>query len=343
MLRRTGMFAYRKTLAIAVALGLLCVGAGESAERHRKRANAPVSLPGILWRDPAAIGSRDLFYGPGGKQHEPPRGRFTFLKEDPEGSNPKFDVRDENGVKWKVKLGLEARPETVASRIAWAAGYFADEDYFVRDLHVEHMPGRLHRGRKLVDPDGTVHNVRLKRDSGEEKKIGTWQWRRNPFVGTRELNGLKVVMALINNWDLKDVNNAVYQRGSCLAYEVSDLGASFASAGRTWPFDKSKGNLESYRRARFIRGMTDDTVDFQTPARPKWVMFVNPKGYFMRVHLEWIGRNIPREDARWVGLILSRLSPGQIGDAFRAAGYDARDVDEFSAVLLSRIAALTDL
>ena len=59
-----------------------------------------------------------------------PHGTFTFLKEDRKGSNPKFDVQDENGVKWKVKLGSEARPETVASRLVWAVGYFANEDYF---------------------------------------------------------------------------------------------------------------------------------------------------------------------------------------------------------------------
>src|SRR5437016_5202568 len=84
----------------------------------------------VMWRDPADIRARDLFYGPGGKEHQP-HGVFTFEKEDLEGTNPKFVVRDADGLKWKVKLGLEARPETVASRIVWAAGYYADEDYFL--------------------------------------------------------------------------------------------------------------------------------------------------------------------------------------------------------------------
>ena len=39
-------------------------------------------------------------------------------------------------MKWKIKLGDEARPETVATRFLWAAGYFADEDYYLRDLRV---------------------------------------------------------------------------------------------------------------------------------------------------------------------------------------------------------------
>src|SRR4051812_39955647 len=84
----------------------------------------------VLWRMPSDIASRDLFYGPGGKAHEP-KGPFTFDKEDSDGSNPKFDVIDQDGVHWRVKLGPEVRPETVASRLVWGAGYFANEDYFV--------------------------------------------------------------------------------------------------------------------------------------------------------------------------------------------------------------------
>ena len=34
-------------------------------------------------------------------------------------------------MKWRVKLGVEARPETVASRLVWAVGYYANEDYFL--------------------------------------------------------------------------------------------------------------------------------------------------------------------------------------------------------------------
>src|SRR5579859_1311365 len=72
-----------------------------------------------LWREPKNIASENLLYGVGSKEREP-KGPFTFVKEDLEGTNPKYDVRDENGVKWKVKLGAEARPETVASRFVWA-------------------------------------------------------------------------------------------------------------------------------------------------------------------------------------------------------------------------------
>jgi hypothetical protein len=297
----------------------------------------------ILWSNPADIESRDLFYGPGGSSHVP-RGPFTFVKEDLEGTNPKFVVKDADGVKWKVKLGIEARPETVASRFVWAVGYYANDDYFLADLQVHGMPTQLHRGQKLIGPDGSVHNARLKREASDGKKIGTWRWRQDAFTGTRELNGLRTLMAVLNNWDLKDENNAIYRDGDDeRIYAISDLGASFGCAGRCWPRDRTKGDLEKYSQSAFIRRVTPTTVDFQTPARPRYVYLVNPKEYLSRVHLEWIGRNIPRADAKWMGGLLARLSQQQIHEAFRAAGYSPEEVDAFSTVIERRIAVLTDL
>ncbi|HTS27651.1 MAG TPA: hypothetical protein VMH81_17375 [Bryobacteraceae bacterium] len=325
-------------LAAAISYPMV---AGDSRAKPTKPPVVENAAP-VLWHDPTDIATRDLFYGPGGHPHEP-RGTFTFLKEDLGGTNPKFVVKDESGTKWKVKLGLEARPETVASRIVWAAGYYANEDYFMPELHVQGMPPRLHRGWKLVSPDGTVHNVRLKRESREEKKIGNWRWRENPFTNTREMNGLKVMMALINNWDLKDENNAIYQEGSEQIYMVSDLGASFGTDGRSWPPEKGKGNLESYEKSVFVRHVSDNLVDFRVPARPRWVFLVNPKEYFRRIGLEWIGHRVPRSDARWMGEVLSHLSKNQIRDAFRAAGYSPAQVEGFSKILEDRIITLTDL
>src|SRR6185437_1247788 len=76
----------------------------------------------VLWRDPGNIASLDLYYGQGGKDGEPAP-PFTFESEDKHGTNPKFDARDANGKKWRVKLGVEAQPEVVASRLLWAMGY----------------------------------------------------------------------------------------------------------------------------------------------------------------------------------------------------------------------------
>jgi len=326
-------------LLLAAALNTALAAPGKKTKHPEETANAGIA---VLWRDPSDIASRNLYYGPGGTEHQP-HGPYTFVKEDLDGTNPKFVVTYTDGVKWKVKLGVEARPETVADRITWSVGYFTNEDYFLADLHVENLPPRLHRGQKLIGPDGVFHNVRLKRESKEEKKVGIWHWRLNPFSGSRELNGLKVVMATINNWDLKDINNAIYREGPDLDYVVSDLGASFGTAGPNWPHSKAKGNLESYTRSKFIRNVTADRVDFRVPARPRWLLMVNPKEYLKGVRLEWVCRNIPRDDARWMGQLLARLSPEQIRDAFRGAGYSPEEVEAFAKLLQERITALTDL
>ncbi|MBZ5617512.1 MAG: hypothetical protein LAQ69_02080 [Acidobacteriia bacterium] len=76
----------------------------------------------------------------------------------------------------------------------------------------------------------------------------------------------------------------------------------------------------------FLRQVTDGGVDFRVPARPRYVYLVNPKEYVRRVGLEWIGHQVPRADTRWMGELLAHLSPRQIRDAFRAAGYSPPEV-----------------
>ncbi len=295
-----------------------------------------------MWTDPTDWATRDLFYGPGGKEHEP-QGPFTFVKEDLDGTNAKFTVQAGDGTKWKVKLGLEARPETAATRLVWAAGYYADEDYFLRDLKVDGLPHHLHRGQNLIEAGGTVHNVRLKREHESGKKTGTWKWNDSAIEGSQEWNGLRVLMSVLNNWDLKDENNAVFERGSNRVYLVSDLGASLGSGNRTLPKDRSKDNIDSYRRAKFIRAVHGNQLDFNSPGAPAFIFIFTPKEYFSRLRMEKLGRRVPRADAKWVGHLLARLSDQQLRDAFRAAGYNAQEVDLLAQVLRARIAALTDL
>ncbi len=344
------MRVIRKTLT-AVCLATCCfapdaaiaqkryIGTGVTGEFTQPRLTE-------LWREPKDIRSEDLFHGAGGREHLP-HGPFTFEKEDLDGSNPKFDVRDANGIKWKIKLGAEAKPETVASRFVWAVGYHVDEDYFLPEVKVNGLPPRVHRGRKLIEPGGVMRNVRLKRTQ-DEKKEGIWRWRKNPFAGTRELEGLRVMMAVINNWDLKDENNAIRDEkrdnGQIKrVYEVSDLGASFGSEGLGRTHEASKGNLKAYTNSKFIKKLRPETVDFNVPRRPAVVVLVNPHEFFSRLGLRSIGWNISRDSARWIGDMLGELSHEQIRDAFRAGGYEGAELDGFIADFEKRIVELKQL
>jgi hypothetical protein len=89
--------------------------------------------------------------------------------------------------------------------------------------------------------------------------------------------------------------------------------------------------------------MTPDEVDFSVPRRADWIVLVNAPEFFMRLRLRWIGHQIPRDDARWMGHLLAQLSADQIRDAFKAAGYSPEDINGFTAALESRIAQLNQL
>jgi len=330
---------------------VLAVGAAAKDGSKTQKANLETSRQGdaVLWRNPDDIKTRNLLYGPGGEAHAP-HTAYTFEKEDRDGTSPKFTVRDENGVRWKVKMGHEARPETVASRFVWAVGYSTNEDYFLPELPVAGIPRRLHRGQRFITPPGTAHNVRLKRYLDGEKKVGTWKWGENPFSSTRELNGLRVVMALINNWDTKDANNSIYNEkhpegsaGPENIYMVSDLGASFGSTGVTLKRAGADGDLRVYGSSKFLLKVTPTYVDLATPSLPVALDIFYPPDFFMRMHMRWIGRRIPRDDVHWIGQLLVQLSPEQIRDAFRAAGYTPDEVEGFAKVVEKRIAALRTL
>jgi len=291
----------------------------------------------LLWRDRGDVPSLNLLYGAGGKEHQP-AGKFTFVKEDKQGSSPKFEVVDEQGVRWKVKLGEETKSETAASRLVWAAGYFTDEDYYLPELRVDKML-KLSRGDEFVSADGVVRGARLKRSVKGQKKNGNWSWFKNPFTGTKELNGLRVMMALINNWDLKEINNAIYdEKAGGPRYVVSDLGATFGETGNT--VTRSKSNPGDYSDSKFIQKVTAQHVDFTLSSRPLFITAIDLPNYASRTHMQDIVKDIPVADAKWLGKLLEPLSDEQIRDCFRAAGYSPEDVESNAAMVKERIRAL---
>jgi hypothetical protein len=322
----------------------------KQAEPKQKDNDRPVSPSDVhnasLWQDPGNIASKGMFYGAGGQDGQP-AAPFTFISEDSNGTNPKFDIRDANDTKWRVKLGEEARPEVVASRLMWAVGYYVNNDYnlhisTIRGLDMKRGGNRIHNGEQVID-------ARFSRKPGKETKVGIWQWKTCPFRDTREFNGLRVMMAVLNSWDLKDVNNAVYtnKKTGRQTFLVSDIGATFATNALQTSRAKDKGNVDSYVDSRFITKTTPSTVDFATPGAPTGVLLksggIMARQYFDRRGFDWIGDDIPREDARWIGDMLGQLSHQQLVDAFRAGNFPPESIEEYVTVLESRIAQLKAL
>ena len=333
----------QRTRIIPLILLMLNLSAPVTAQKHPKQEEKEkaTNLPAVIWRDPGDISTLNLFYGAGGKEHAPdPNGKYTFLKEDLKQSSPKFDVEDGQRVRWRIKLGREAKPETAATRLLWAAGYFVDEDYYLAEVKVTGLP-KLHRGQRFVSSDGTVRGARLERRFKEVKKLGTWSWFDNPFTGARELNGLRIMMALLNNWDLHEINNSIYAVDGERRYLVSDMGVAFGKTGND--LVASSGVLRDYANSKFIEKVTPNHVDFVMNTRPFFLQAFNVSYYRRHAQMEKITKDIPLADAKWLGQRLAQLSEEQIRDCFRAAGYTSEEVEGYTKAVQKRIAELSAL
>ena len=152
-------------------------------------------------------------------------------------------------------------------------------------------------------------------------------WENNPFMNSPEFKGLKVLMVMLNNWDMKDDNNEILaRRGDTsgegeLRYIISDLGATFGKTGGF--FSRSRNEAADYAKAQFIKAVNGDVIDFSYSGK-------NQKLF----------ENLTVADARWLSNLFKRLSDEQIKDAFRSANYSAEEVDMLAGALKTRIAAL---
>lgn len=334
-------------IPIFIAFSLIVSQPVFSQSRRGKQSTQPVAKP-IIWRDPGPVSKRDLRYGPG-SQRMAPVGPFRFVEEDKSGESPKFVVRDARDHEWRVKLGPEAQSETVATRLVWAVGYFAEEAYYFDEVRINALP-RLSRGREFVSGD-IVRGARFEPRRTNMERGPTWNWQNNPFKDTRELNGLKVLMILLNNFDARTGNNRVIyvkgRRGAEARYYVTDLGATLGRAGG-FGGTRTKNDLVDFLSTKFVRGVDarDGVVEFDYDTRPRGLghlTVLHPFYYRHEVNKEKAMRGIPVAHARWIGALLSALSDEQLRDAFRAASYPAGVRESYVATLRERISQLTEL
>jgi hypothetical protein len=287
-----------------------------------------------------------LLYGPGAIDLMP-QAPFTFVEEDKSGESPKFEVRDARGDLWTVKLGPEAQAETVSTRLVWAVGYFAEEAYYFDEVAVDNLP-RLSRGQDYITGN-FVRGTRFEPKRPGMKRGSTWGWQKNPFEDTRELNGLKILMILLNNFDAHSGNNRIIyvdsSRRKEARYYVTDLGATLGRAGGLGG-TRTKNNLSDFLSTEFVRGVEDGAVEFDYDTRPTGLghlSVLHPVYYRSQVKKEDAMRGIPVAHARWIGSLLARLSDEQLRDAFRAANYSDGVRESYVTALRERMNQLTRL
>jgi hypothetical protein len=291
----------------------------------------------VIWRDPGEVEQLDFRDGPGGSSGAPAP-PFRFIEEHATGSNPCLSVRDGRGRTWRVKWGDEVKSETFAVRLVWAAGYFVETAYFVPEGVIEGAT-ELGRARECIDEECRFREARFEHDeAGVRKHFDEhgWSWDDNPFVGTKQLNGLKILLMLLSNWDNKDVrdvargsNTAIFEHrladGTLEArYLIIDWGATLGRWGV--PGTRAKWDCAAFESQNqdFIRGVEGGVI--------RW-------GYIGQ-RTDEATEGIRVEDARWLYRYIGRVTDAQLREGMLASGATDEEAACFVRAIRARLEQL---
>jgi len=286
----------------------------------------------VLWSEPKPAGPAEWIWGPGGEA-KAPRPPFRFIRENMGGTNPKVDVRDARGTLWIVKFGGEVHTETFAARFLNAVGYLAEPTYFVPAGVIEGAHG-LTRAKPFIGRDGSFRWARFRiRDPKElayDDEI-QWSWQRNPFLGTHELAGLKILLMLLSNWDAKDSrdgkgsNTAVFEKPAAedpaYFYAFNDWGASLGRWGGFLNRDRWDPAAYERQTRRFARLDRSGAIVWG----------------FHGKHNRDLTRGISVEDVCWLVRRLEGVDREDLRLGLLASGATARDADALAGSVSTRI------
>lgn len=291
----------------------------------------------IIWTDPGDMTTKDFANGPGGAELVP-KAPFQFVEEDMGGSSPKLKLRDANDQLWDAKFGPEVHSDIFSSRLAWSVGYTVEPSYFVATGRIEGLRP-LKRPNPFVRGDGTFQDARFQY-RGQKAKFSTrygWSWVNNPFQGTHELNGLKIMIMLTSDWDDKDSrdtgrdsNTAIFEDTSSghmqFLYFIPDWGGSMGKWGGVAARDKWDCSGYSHQTPDFVQG---------GGGALKW-------GY-QGQHTSDMTNGIRAEDVQWLMQYLGKISDAQLRTALVAAGARPDEIECFSGAVRERIQKLQSI
>jgi hypothetical protein len=290
-----------------------------------------------IWRDINTEEANYFRYGPGGRASvpEPP---FEFVEELTTGSHPSVAVRDALKRLWRVKWGYEAKPESFCVRFAAACGYFAEVTHYVASGRIDGVTN-LSRARPLVGEDGSFTDARFELEDRSVRMLfdeHSWAWHDNPFVGTRQLDGLKIVVMLLSNWDSKDRRDV--SRGSNTAifeYPVSRFASEARYLITDWGGAMGKWGTTVVSRGRWdVAGFEAQTPGFVAAVHDGVVDF----GYLGQ--RSEIGRGIPVAHVQWFYRKARRITETALRTGLLASGATDEEATRFARALMTRIEAL---
>ena len=289
----------------------------------------------LIWRDPGRVEDLDLWHGPGGSDFEP-RAPFRFVEEHLAGSQPCVSVNDAQGRLWRVKWGDEVRSENFAVRLVWACGYFSEVTYFVRSGRIDGARA-LQRASSCIGPDCSFADARFELEDPGVRKLfeeHSWAWNDNPFLETRELHGLKILVMLLSDWDTKDRRDVA--RGSNTAifeHRVSRLRREARYLITDWGGSMGRWGANIVTRGRWDpEGFAAQTPAFVADVEGDQVKF----GYSGQRTAD-VAEGIRTSDVRWLHSYISRLSDDQIRSSLEASGASQEEATVFTRALRERI------
>jgi len=299
--------------ALPLAIGLAVTLGACAVQKAQSTVVGPPSrdLMAQFWVEPGR--NRDLYWGPWGERNAPrPDVLYKLDGIDSGGFSRKWDVKDESGREWSVKMGPEAQSEVTTSRILWGVGYHQPPNYYLEKWKVDNgkqvangSPGRFRPSLKELD------------------QAGDWSWSENPFADTLQHRGLLVLLVMLNSADLKDNNNSVYDlprpmEGARRWFVVRDVGSSLGETG----WGPQRNDIDQFEKRGFITGVEDGFLRFDVSGR----------------FSGFLQEQLRPEDARWICQRLQRLTPRQWRDAFRAGGYDDAATERYIRKIREKIA-----
>jgi hypothetical protein len=240
---------------------------------------------------------------------------------------------------WNIKWGSEATASVFSTRLVWACGYFVEPEYYVARGRIEGAHG-LKRAKSRIKNDGSFVHARFQLRSGPEKFLDgqSWTWTKNPFVHTPQLQGLKILMRLVSNWDAKDArdkalghmdsNLAIFEDDSTdephYIYAHNDWGGTLGKWGNT--FTWSRGDCEGFAKQTpdFVERLDDGSLDWG----------------FKGKHRKDLTGDLTVNDVKWLLQYLGRITDAQIRRGLVASGATPEELECYATSLQQRIQQL---
>jgi len=303
--------------------------------------------------------------GPVRSGHAPDVGPWSVTKCKTDGIMPGFQIRDQKGDAYLLKfdapgyLGLSTAADVIASKFLYAAGYNVPENFVVTfDEHVL-VPekGLVCNGTQSLGPGGLSQFLeKLPRtEQGQlramasrfiEGKIkGPFSYSgvrgddpndRIPHEHRRELRGLRMIQAFLNNPDVKQLNTLdtyVEEDGhKFLKHYLIDFGDSLGSAS-AGPKGADNGQHYLFDPAEIVKTTLTFGLNRRRSHQPEYPSIGYIEGETFEP-MRWRSNspnpafeNMTKRDGYWAAKIVASFTNEQIEAAVRSAQLSDPDAE----------------